>query len=136
MRYRFVEIVDFEIEVDHHLLFGGTAGPGRRNEQGLGGESQSHAAIGGGQRHPVGLDFPVAAAKEALIEVGESVGVSRIKHDLRQRDTRRGRLMPSILNGERIAWNRPPIMAARSGDGAHPAATWSSSRSLPFVVAP
>jgi hypothetical protein len=41
-----------------------------------------------------------------------------------------------MLNGERIAWNRRPIMAARQATVRIQRATWSSSRSLPFVVAP
>ena len=91
MSYRFFQIVDFEVEVDHHLLFRGTAGPDRRNEMRFGGEGKSQAAIGGSQRHPVGLDFPISSAKEPLIEVSQDMGVSGVKHDLRQRDTRCGR---------------------------------------------
>ena len=75
MSYRFVQIVDFEVEMDHHLLIRGSAGPDRRHEIGLGGESLSHASIGGSQRHPVRLDFSVAAAKLPLIEGSEEVGV-------------------------------------------------------------
>ena len=79
-----LEIIDFEVEMNHHLLFGGIARPHRWHEIRLGGERQSHAAVGRTQRHPVGFDFPEGAPKQPLIKGSVGVSIGRIEHDLRQ----------------------------------------------------
>ena len=75
MGYRFVQIVNLEVEVDHHLLFRGIARPDGWHEVGLGGESQSHAAVGGTQRYPVGLVLPVRTTEQPSVEGSEDVSV-------------------------------------------------------------
>jgi len=75
MSHSDVEIIDFEIEVNHHLLFGGIARPHRWHEIGFRGESQSHAAVGGTQRHPIGLDLPEGASQQPLIKGSVGVGI-------------------------------------------------------------
>ena len=84
VRGRLLEVVDQEVEVQHHLLVTGSARPPRRHVRRLAGERQGRATRGGLQCHPVRLVGADRSAEQADVEVGELVGVGAVEDDLRQ----------------------------------------------------
>ena len=80
-----LQVIDLDVEVEHHpLLIGARTGPRRWHTIRFGLEGQARTSVGRSDVHPARFLFAYDVAEQAQMEIRRLVGVRRVEHRGRQ----------------------------------------------------